>query len=277
MDTKISSAFWSDPMVENLKAETRLAFLWLLTNSRLSICGYAPASAKRFAFETGLPEQALERAYEALAGSIVRVGEGYLVRRYIRHQFGTGNQLARSHMAKAIVKAMASIPVDALELLTAEYPELLPVLNEYKEKGHAMGIPLPSEGVRERERAREGEGDQGSDRGAGKGKGAAVLPETQPEPLRSRMLGVAECLRRRSSTAWSSQEIEALRAAGLADAAPEKFAEELALVRAYYHAEIKPEQDFRRRDVLRLCRYWPGEVDKADKWRRDNDDGLRRT
>lgn len=83
------------------------------------------------------------------------------------------------------------------------------------------------------------------------------------------MLAINPLLRRLDSTVWTADELEAFAAAGLPDLSAEAFAEQLAPLAAYYGAELPRENDYRRRDVLRLLRNWGGEIDRARLWQRE--------
>lgn len=124
MDTKISSDFWAKPEMEAVGPDIRYAALWLLTNDRLSLCGHAIVSARRFAFETGLAEDVLAKAIAALPDTFTAVPGGYWARGYIRRQFGHGPALVASHMSKAVANAMRDAPPEVVELVRGEYPEL---------------------------------------------------------------------------------------------------------------------------------------------------------
>lgn len=123
MDTKIKARFWSDPEVECLDRDQKLALLWLFT-AHISDCGYVECSTKRFEFETGSPWQALVSAAEALGGSIVRTSKGFLVRNYIREQIGEGERLAKNLMGKSIARSLHEVPAEVRALVFESYPEL---------------------------------------------------------------------------------------------------------------------------------------------------------
>jgi DNA-binding MarR family transcriptional regulator len=91
-----------------------------------------------------------------------------------------------------------------------------------------------------------------------------------------RMQEVGALMRRRAGTRWSAKELAALHEARLDDCSAEDFAEQLETLRAYYHAKIAPEKDYRRRDLLTLLNNWTGELDRARAWVRDHNDGIKK-
>ena len=143
MDTKISAQFWSNRDIENVGPDIKLAALWLLTNQRVSKCGYAKVTPKFFAFETGLPAELLERTYQALPNQFLKFGDGYLMPSYIKHQFGLGGALVRSTMSTPVVRAMSLIPREATDALLRLYPELSEPFKEFHHDAHMMPMGSP--------------------------------------------------------------------------------------------------------------------------------------
>jgi hypothetical protein len=68
MKPKIDPEFWSDPEIELLTPEQKPAMLWILTNPQMNVCGFCKVSPRRFAFDTGLKEEALLSTAEAFQG-----------------------------------------------------------------------------------------------------------------------------------------------------------------------------------------------------------------
>ena len=82
--------------------------------------------------------------------------------------------------------------------------------------------------------------------------------------------------RRGEDTAWAPEEFAAFQAARLDVLTSEDFDAQVETLRGYYHAVIPREKDYRRRDLKTLLNNWPGEIDRARQWVRDNGDGLKR-
>jgi hypothetical protein len=282
MDTKISSRFWSKREVEDAPKEVKYAALWLLTNERVSLCGYAEVTEKRFVFETGLSTEDMARAFEALPKTFIKVGKGYLARNFIRWQFGHGPALAKSHMSVPIVNALRVCPEEVVAQVLALYPELTERFEEATRKALAEGIGSPSEaqraraGAGERAGTRARAGAQGGTPRRNRSKPGGALPLEFPEPMQSRMIAVGALKHRDVATVWGANEIEAFRAQRLDSLSEEDFEAQRAVLAAYYGAAIPREKDFRRRELLTLLNHWAGELDKAKAWVRDNDDGLKR-
>lgn len=276
MHTKISSDFWSHPEIEPASSETKLAAIWLLTNERMKMCGYAEITEKRFAFETDLPPAAFKRTLEALPKTFAIAGKGYVAPNFIRWQFGTGQALAKSHMSVPIVRDLHACPRDVVLMLLSLYPELSERYEAIHKQALREGSPSPTQG--QREGAGEGAGEgvgtgEGDPKGAKRPpRGSATRPDEHPEPERNRMLAVGEVMRRKAATAWNDAEKKALKAAGLLELADEDFREQVEAMRRFYRAQIpdaKARTFWRRTTLPILLNNWPSELDKARAWLRD--------
>jgi hypothetical protein len=162
MDSKVKGSFWTDPEVEDLGAEEKLAVLWLMT-AHVNACGWTEVGKKRFEFETGCPWDALGRACDALQGGIVRTGNGtgFWLRNYIRHQFGNGEKLVKNRISGALVNQILDLPEEVMEVAWKAYPELKKKHRQSTNgRSPSKGSASPTDGVREGEgeRVREGEG-----------------------------------------------------------------------------------------------------------------------
>ncbi len=71
---------------------------------------------------------------------------------------------------------------------------------------------------------------------------------------------IGAIFRRRAKTAWSAEEIKAFRQLVI-------HPDDLAVVEEYYKSESKKPDNFCRTSVLTFLRYYPGEVDKALRWK----------
>ena len=81
--------------------------------------------------------------------------------------------------------------------------------------------------------------------------------EWKPDETQQR---INRLFRRKDSTRWKADELAAYRQ-------NEYTEEDLAEIERYYSADIPGDDDYRRRDILRLLRHWPGEVDRARCWK----------
>lgn len=141
MNVKISPDFWTDPEMEDISPNARYAVLWLLTNPRVNLLGYAEIGRKRFVFETGLAIEALDGAFEALPRAFVRRGDAYWVRGFIRHQFGRGDALVKNNMGRAIGRELEGLGrAWVVEEVLREYPELKAVSTMEMIEGLGEGL-----------------------------------------------------------------------------------------------------------------------------------------
>jgi len=104
-------------------------------------------------------------------------------------------------------------------------------------------------------------------------------PEELGEPMASRLLRVGALLRRRASTPWKVEELEAFRAMRLDVCTDEEFDADLLALEGYYSLPLPAERDYRRRELLTLLRNWPDDVSKArnratEERQRTDPDGL---
>lgn len=155
MSPKIHTSFWSDQIVESLDAEGKLVLLWLITNPNTSLVGTFQPSLKRFQFDTSLPPEALQRAYQALSGSIAVVDGTVFIRNFIRHQFGVGPKLIKNNIFASIRSTYESIKDEELRLtILEEYPEFAEA-----EEGLTKGLQAQREREGTRTGKRKGEGE----------------------------------------------------------------------------------------------------------------------
>jgi hypothetical protein len=80
-------------------------------------------------------------------------------------------------------------------------------------------------------------------------------------PLKSR---IGSWFGRRESTVWSDKELKALKLLG-------NPPQEIQSIEAYYTARIPKEADYRRRDIQTLLNNWTGEIDRAFRWKTEQD------
>lgn len=58
----VSTAFWSDPFIEDLSPSEKLLFLYLITNDKTNMLGIYEVSIKKISFDTGLNKDIIEKA-----------------------------------------------------------------------------------------------------------------------------------------------------------------------------------------------------------------------
>jgi hypothetical protein len=84
----ISTAFWSDPLIEDLSPKEKLLFIYLITNDKTNMLGIYESSIKKISFETGLSITETETVLKRLEGlgRIKYIGNWVFVVNYMKHQ-----------------------------------------------------------------------------------------------------------------------------------------------------------------------------------------------
>lgn len=250
MDAKISGEFWSDPAIEGLTMEQRMAALWAITSSRTNMAGYVEVSAKRFSFETGCPYDALLTLCDAHPKGFKRCGEGIWIRRFIAHQIGTGKSLVRNKMTTTVLRDLRAYqghPFVAHAL--AEYPELTDGFEVLEES--SSELPPEGDGMHRRGVERSGEEQSGVEV-------AEKLRELPAALLRARAL-----FRTRTSTPLDSSQIIAWKKnKGAVEATTE---DDWRALEWWFlqPAEKNDAAEFRRGALGTLLNHWNDEITKA--------------
>jgi hypothetical protein len=145
----IDPVFWSNDKVEELGPDLKLAALWIMTNSNTSDIGICKVTKKRFVFETGLPDDSLDRVCEALPETFIRAGELIIIRNFVRYQFGSGDALKRNNFFKTLTKEFLALPDHIKVRICAIYSEFQHLLEipEEELEGLDKGFERCSEGV----------------------------------------------------------------------------------------------------------------------------------
>lgn len=107
----IQTKFWSDPFVQDMSAEGKLLFLYLLTNEHTNIAGFYEVSLRTIEFESGLSKTHLTQALDRLSQSgRVYYFDGWIyIKNFIRHQ------KMNPSIQKGIEAAMSVIPNEIKE------------------------------------------------------------------------------------------------------------------------------------------------------------------
>lgn len=120
----VSTAFWSDPFIEDLTPSQKLLFLYLITNEKTNMLGIYESSIKKISFETGIKKDDIEKAlkeFERLKKVNYRNNYVILIN-YMKHQnFNT-------NMKKSAIDVYNNLP------------------NELKDKGISISKDNPLEG-----------------------------------------------------------------------------------------------------------------------------------
>jgi hypothetical protein len=102
----ISTAFWSDPFIEDLSPSEKLIFLYLITNDKTNMLGIYEVSMKKISFETGVSKDLVEKAlkgFEAI-GKVKYIENYVILCNYLKHQHFNTN------MKKSAIDVYYSLP-----------------------------------------------------------------------------------------------------------------------------------------------------------------------
>ena len=84
----VSTAFWSDPFIEELTPQQKLLFLYLITNEKTNMLGIYEASIKKISFETGLKDSDILMFFKICEqkSKIKYIGNYVVLMNFARHQ-----------------------------------------------------------------------------------------------------------------------------------------------------------------------------------------------
>jgi len=84
----VSTAFWSDPFIEELSPNQKLLFLYLMTNEKTNMLGIYESSIKKISFETDIPKVSLKKDLELLVsrGKVKYIDNYIILVNYMKHQ-----------------------------------------------------------------------------------------------------------------------------------------------------------------------------------------------
>lgn len=102
----LSTAFWSDPFVEDLEPKEKLLFIYLITNEKTNMLGIYESSNKKISFETGLTiEEVFNglKAFEKIE-KVKRIGNYIVLINFMKHQNYNTN------MKKSAIDTYNSLP-----------------------------------------------------------------------------------------------------------------------------------------------------------------------
>jgi hypothetical protein len=102
----ISTAFWSDPFIEELNANQKLLFLYLVTNEKTNMLGVYEMSIKKISFETGIEKKQIIEAFNLFEEkNKLKYFENFvIIRNFTKHQnFNT-------NMKKSAIEIFLKLP-----------------------------------------------------------------------------------------------------------------------------------------------------------------------
>lgn len=160
----IRMAFWSDPFIEALEATAKLLYVYLFTCQNTNNLGLLEITRKKIAFETGIPEESVNRHIETFeaSGKVVTDGAFIWLVTFIKNQCTTSPKLVSS--LQGMIPSVSSIKIRN-EILRY-YPRLLSTPVKSNETQYSLPLPhaidtlsIPS-GEQEREEEREKEREE---------------------------------------------------------------------------------------------------------------------
>ena len=84
----VSTAFWSDPFIEDLTPSNKLLFLYLMTNEKTNMLGIYESSVKKISFETGIKKEDILKGLEEFEslGKVKYENNFIILINYMKHQ-----------------------------------------------------------------------------------------------------------------------------------------------------------------------------------------------
>lgn len=104
----VSTAFWSDPFIEDLTPSEKLLFLYLITNDKTNMLGIYEVSIKKISFDTGLNKDIIEKAlkeFERLS-KVKYIKNHVVLVNFMKHQNYNTN------MKKSAIDIYNALPKD---------------------------------------------------------------------------------------------------------------------------------------------------------------------
>ena len=84
----LSTAFWSDPFIEDLTPQQKLLFIYLVTNDKTNMLGIYESSIKKMSFETGINKNDIEKSLKEFQkkGKVKYIDNYVVLVNYMKHQ-----------------------------------------------------------------------------------------------------------------------------------------------------------------------------------------------
>lgn len=171
MDSYVKSSFWTDERIDELGSNEKFAALWLITNPGRDLLGFTQVTARRFCFETKLPDLTpLQGACKGLPTSFKLVsGNVYFAVNFLRHQFGKGGRISlKNNVVRAVIRHARTLPVALQTAFLDAYPELAEFVletNQTTPENEPPSKPLPR--GREEKSSVEKRGEEKNEEGCG--------------------------------------------------------------------------------------------------------------
>ena len=84
----LSTAFWSDPFIEDLTPSQKLLFIYLITNDKTNMLGIYESSIRKMSFETGIKKEDISNALKAFekVRKVKYINNYVVLVNYMKHQ-----------------------------------------------------------------------------------------------------------------------------------------------------------------------------------------------
>jgi len=151
----VSTAFWSDPFIEELTPSEKLLYIYFITNEKTNMLGIYEVSIKKICFETGLSKEIVSKAFETfrLSGKIKYDNNFIILVNFIKHQNYNPNMKKAAiecynnlpkHLKISDLSIEGLNPLEAFETLSNHLGMVRKVEDEYKEEKESETIVYPS-------------------------------------------------------------------------------------------------------------------------------------
>jgi len=139
----VSTAFWSDPFIEELSPSEKLLYLYLITNEKTNMLGIYESSFKKISFETGIPIKTIEEAFKRFETlSKVKYIKNYVIMvNFMKHQNFNTNMMKSAidiyhnlpnELKDSILVIDKSNPIESFETLSNHFGMVRKVEVEYE-------------------------------------------------------------------------------------------------------------------------------------------------
>ena len=143
----ITTRIWADPWFEGLDTESKLVWMYLLTNQQTNLIGVYEISLKRISNETGVELNRLQTVLDGFANGfkIIWNGSYMVICNFLKHQ-----NIANPNMEKSADKVFNSLPSDIKKVLLSHgIKDLRDLMNGFANRYQTVTKPF---GEIERER-----------------------------------------------------------------------------------------------------------------------------
>ncbi len=118
----IHTRIWNDPFVEDMPAQYKLLFIYLLTNSHTNLLGVYEISISRITFETGLTREDVVAGLEYLGEK----RRAYYTHNYIILPNFLKNQRLNRNMQMSVITAFDNLPSEVRSIILGDNTTSLP-------------------------------------------------------------------------------------------------------------------------------------------------------